>query len=782
MSVTVPVPTSPPARGVHPLTLLAWAAVLTFAVAWVSTFGIVWPTLRRLGEHWPLALLHLVLLLTVAGVLGRGLGLPELFRIDASRPGRLRWLRPFAAGFGAATFIAGSQVAVYFIDLVNHDEYQLNRDEYRLVRVPVWAQDPPERLPAFVVIGATPILAVLLLTVAFPLHGRRSRLAETAVYLGASVAALAAFVAVTWLFGRVLAPERSVDSEVDSARRGRIERRDIHVPERSVDNENEVDLVTAFLFKNGERRDQSLKIVSIWVSLAVVVVVGVVAVLALRGDLLSPGLGLTLLFSAAACLYFFVSILKPEYQPLFLLLLAALVVASNLPPFRYRYPAVTAGGGDPAVIDPYVENGQVTLPQYADPESFGAARLDEADVLTAWRARHAENPHLVLLAVSGGAYRAGFWVGSVLDALDADARLAGLTDNIRMVTGASGGMVGASYHVALRHRHPEAAGRPKVVDAMLADTGGDSLTRVVRQLLRRDLPFLFWPLVRHQRHDRGIELERHWATIDLPFQELAKGEGEGRLPSLVITPTLVETGRPLYVSNLRLGWLAGYPESDQGPRDWFRRQGLEFFGLFPGADRFNVQTAVRMNAAFPFVSPAVKLPTDPTLRVVDAGYLDNYGLGTAASWLHHHREWIVRNTTGVTVLVMRAFAETPPPAGGGFLGRVREAFQWLSSPLEAAVSARGNRMQHQTGELMRLARSALTTAWQDLTPEEQKVAPGFTDLDVIDFAYPGEAAMNWFISRETITDMAADLTRSKNAEQLGRLAERWNRTRSAPTG
>jgi len=43
---------------------------------------------------------------------------------------------------------------------------------------------------------------------------------------------------------------------------------------------------------------------------------------------------------------------------------------------------------------------------------------------------------------------------------------------------------------------------------------------------------------------------------------------------------------------------------------------------------FTLQTAARMNAAFPVISPAVDLPTRPPRRVVDAGYFDNYGMAT----------------------------------------------------------------------------------------------------------------------------------------------------------
>ncbi|HKO90053.1 MAG TPA: hypothetical protein VJU61_02810, partial [Polyangiaceae bacterium] len=57
------------------------------------------------------------------------------------------------------------------------------------------------------------------------------------------------------------------------------------------------------------------------------------------------------------------------------------------------------------------------------------------------------------------------------------------------------------------------------------------------------------------------------------------------------------------------------------------RSGFELARLLPEAfGAFPVRTAARLSAAFPYVSPAAVLPTQPRRRVVDAGYYDNYGV------------------------------------------------------------------------------------------------------------------------------------------------------------
>ena len=61
-----------------------------------------------------------------------------------------------------------------------------------------------------------------------------------------------------------------------------------------------------------------------------------------------------------------------------------------------------------------------------------------------------------------------------------------------------------------------------------------------------------------------------------------------------------------------------------------------------------------MNATFPYVSPAVRLPVSPARRVVDAGYYDNYGINVAASWIQEHREWIRLHTSGVVLIQVQS--------------------------------------------------------------------------------------------------------------------------------
>lgn len=158
----------------------------------------------------------------------------------------------------------------------------------------------------------------------------------------------------------------------------------------------------------------------------------------------------------------------------------------------------------------------------------------------------------------------------------------------------------------------------------------DSIMPVAAHIALRDVWQAFLPWLVDA--DRGVVLEQDWKRIDFPIQSLRASEEKGEVPSIILSPMIVEDGRRLLISNLDLwkitsaagGEVTG---DDPGSKSHlYSLSALEFFRLFPFATEFHLATGVRMSASFPYVSPAVNLPTDPPRRVVDAGYYDNYGI------------------------------------------------------------------------------------------------------------------------------------------------------------
>ncbi|HEX4613531.1 MAG TPA: hypothetical protein VH092_35440 [Urbifossiella sp.] len=407
-----------------------------------------------------------------------------------------------------------------------------------------------------------------------------------------------------------------------------------------------------------------------------------------------------------------------------------------------------------------------------------AARTDEER-----RRAAGAKPRIVIVCTSGGGIRAAVWTAVVLEGLERE--LPGLRDHIRMVTGASGDMVGAGLYAANFENGPvvQPTDPRSELGPLSKVLAADSLRRTVQTMVLVDQPTLFWP--GRVAWDRGREIERVWAenTAGLgdgkhftgsPFSrtlaDLAPLERAGRRPSLVYSPMLVEDARRLLISNLDLwdltwtyGNIAGFksfrvhdhvPAGPDAPL--LSISAAELFRLFPAArDRFAVGTAARLNASFPLVSPGVSLPTNPPRRVVDAGYYDNFGVDLAAMWLLRNEAAIREHTSGVAVVEIRAYRngyarwhfqdeedgrKKPDPTQGENQKPRRDrdaltaALEWISTPVEAIGTARSRAAYYRNDELLdQLDRHFTAAAGKDF----------FTTLA---FECEVDAALSWTLS------------------------------------
>ena len=169
-----------------------------------------------------------------------------------------------------------------------------------------------------------------------------------------------------------------------------------------------------------------------------------------------------MLFCMIAALYAILVSLRRSLQLPFFIALVAFIVWSNSGAYKCRLPGMGTVNRVSLYAKENLLQANLSSVETAGPEM---ALLDNIDVLNAWKANlGVDQPKLVIVAVTGGAYRSGFWTAAVLDELDrrsrANADLKGLTDHIRLMTGASGGMVGAAYFVALRRTAEHESRRP----------------------------------------------------------------------------------------------------------------------------------------------------------------------------------------------------------------------------------------------------------------------------------------------------------------------------------
>ena len=525
-------------------------------------------------------------------------------------------------------------------------------------------------------------------------------------------------------------------------------------------------------------------------------------------------------------------------------------LAWRMPVFRLRIPGLDYSGKLP---DPSVpgQGGSVWAERPEPP-----ALLPPEAVLAAWAAQlGARNPaghnadageetddtaplkpKLVVLATSGGAYRAGFWTAALLDGLSrhdplfpgaateagkgqgpqSNVQLPGFMNAIRFITGASGGMVAGAY---LTEQTSKAAqGLPvRPVARMIEDdiaawqqqqppqappgmgypgkerviVPRDSISPVARQMVR-DVGAGLLPRVR--RADRGRVLEAQWGTLRLPFNGWKEEERQGLRPSIVFSPMLVETGAPLFISNLNLLEMRKHFAAEDPDV-----HSAEMFRVYPyaqaggsreeghaartdkrGKDEFTVATAVRLSATFPYVSPAVSLPAMPQRRVVDAGYYDNYGVMAATGLINAGavRNWVVRNTSGVLIVNVRAFPDQVRVKPASALARL---FWWLTSPLEGVFNARNSSQTIRNRDMLRMTRDlyglALEEANPGVTPPKPWREIGQDFVTIANFTFDDPTTMSWFLIDSDYTRLQAEAERDTAATNstVQRIAEFWQR-------
>jgi Patatin-like phospholipase len=757
---------------------IPWVLWLVLSIVWYR-YVFNWDTLMRtsgrISGHWFLIFLIVLVDLMAAGRLGADLGLPALFRDDPAAAfvfhSRAVW------GACTTTYLIGlSWLIVYLFLFIDPTNYALLPTTPRPIgwnprkgwAVPCQAvanfRDYHSALE-FLAASMPPFLLLLLLIGALPADviggpawtPQRALIETLEYFLGIAlgIGILLIFVRLTWFLAEGI----------------------LRLRDRIWPNSSKTLIARAC----GS---------TFW---AVLLTNFLLSLYPLNAAQMVPSFAIGLLLCVVALWYLFIMATPRAFRVPLVLMLVAYVAWSNNGAFKYRFPGMAKtdtetyyDGKNPVNKDS--KKGTPTLPL-----------LQDEAVLKAWKKRlNEDKPKLVLLAVSGGGYRATFWTATVIDELEklsrSDGTLKGLTDHIRLITGASGGMVGASYYAAMRADATRAGGKPfpSVVDTLENETHRDSLARVVQQLVQRDIPMIFYPL-KYQKVDRGTVFEDEWPLLDRPFSSMLRSESDGSVPSLIVSPMIVETGERLLISNLDVGAIAR-PVSEAKIRYWSSAR--EFFEWFPGSQgTFGLKTAARMSASFPYVLPAVSLPTDPPVRIVDAGYYDNFGVNLAAAWAYQNREWILKETSGFALIQVYAFpreastaaqptapdgtiapvrkgsAAEPPPSvdsSAGELGAeiLQRAFQWLSSPIEGGANARDWSMFYRNEEQLRLL---------DDTFNKPKDAPKFFERLI--FTNRGHAALNVIITQDDIHLMQDDFKPPTTGRESANLREMDNLVR-----
>jgi hypothetical protein len=232
-----------------------------------------------------------------------------------------------------------------------------------------------------------------------------------------------------------------------------------------------------------------------------------------------------------------------------------------------------------------------------------------------------------------------------------------------LITGASGGMIGATYFRELARLKANGDTRINLQDKKYTEAiSGDLLNPLFSSFVARDLasPAQKFKVGNYEYiKDRGYAFEQKLSEnthglLNRQLKDLVQDEKNARIPLILFSSVITRDSRTMMISTQPLRFLMR-PEYDSTRLSMMDPDAIDFCSFFYKQNPMNLRllTALRMNATFPYVLPNVWLPTKPVIDVMDAGFRDNFGEQTAARFLNVFREWILKNTGGVVLIQIR---------------------------------------------------------------------------------------------------------------------------------
>ncbi|MFH1005725.1 MAG: patatin-like phospholipase family protein [Bacteroidota bacterium] len=291
------------------------------------------------------------------------------------------------------------------------------------------------------------------------------------------------------------------------------------------------------------------------------------------------------------------------------------------------------------------------------------------EILNRWRLKNLETtfeknkkPKFVMVCTSGGGLRSSLWTFHALQYTDSILQ-GELLKHIAVITGSSGGLIGAAYLRELYWQQQQGKKIRLYDKSYHTDISKDILNAVGFSIATSDW---FFPL-QHVQYgkqkyikDRGYVFEKRLnENLRNVFNEkrlcdYRQPESDALIPMMLFSPTIVNDGRKLVISSQPVSFLI-QNEQNKNLHNNSLMDAVEFSRFFreQQADSILFTSVIRMSSTFPYITPIVFLPSNPPIEIMDAGMRDNYGIEMALKYLYVFRNWISTNTSGVIIIQIR---------------------------------------------------------------------------------------------------------------------------------
>jgi hypothetical protein len=387
------------------------------------------------------------------------------------------------------------------------------------------------------------------------------------------------------------------------------------------------------------------------------------------------------------------------------------------------------------------------------------------NILDTWLRRNSSDevpkPKMLFVCVSGGGMRSATWTTHCLQ--QADKACGGrLLRRTALMTGASGGMLGAGYVREALLRKRQGMDVDLYASDLFENIGKDLLNPVTFAIVANDI-FYPWTTFEYggqqYRQDRGYLLEQQLLEntegfLGRKIAEYRQPERDALIPMMVISPFVLNDGRRMLISPQGVSYLMK-PPAQRPLSSQLEIDGIDFGAMFQDyqSDSLAFSTALRMNCTYPLILPNVWLPTNPAVELMDAGLRDNYGLGLAVRFVQNFEDWIRENTGGVIFVEIRCWPKVATIAQSDSKG----VLESLLSPADVATSL-----------------SSIQDYEQDANIALLQGILGKNNLQAVHFYYrpvrkQREASMSLHLSRREKIDIAEAFSSPENQANLRAL-------------
>jgi hypothetical protein len=405
-------------------------------------------------------------------------------------------------------------------------------------------------------------------------------------------------------------------------------------------------------------------------------------------------------------------------------------------------------------------------------ENVETDRQNMISILNSWKKKQgSDKPLLVIINTSGGGHRSATFTMSVLQRLDS------ITDGTIMkkaflITGASGGMIGATYFRELYLQKQKGKNVRLQDKQFVDDIAGDLLNPLFSSFVARDLispAQKFSVGSYHYVKDRGYAFEQKLNTnthgfLNKQLKDYTAFEKTASIPLIFFNSVVTRDSRKMIISTQPIRFMM-QPRQDTTNIPYMDPDAVDFTSFFAKQDPYNIRilTALRMNATFPIVLPNVWLPSEPVVDVMDAGLRDNFGQETALRFLEVFDDWIKQNTSGVLLLQIR-----DRKAGGW------EA-PYLSDDISDHVTKPFLLLQHNWFKMMEYFQNDMLSYYTSYSGNK---------IFKITFQYAADneenkAALNFHLTRREEKDIMGSILSPMNQKSFQQLQDLLNQKKSS---